>query len=144
LPTKSLAVCCEALHSSFCAALFLPDEQSDIVNKTFQKITDEDTIYIPFLWWYEIANVLTVSVKRKRLKYADIININQLLYSYKFITDSNSGVDYTEKLLELAHTYELSAYDAAYLELAIRKEGVVGTLDGNLRNACIKYGLTVL
>jgi predicted nucleic acid-binding protein len=73
-----------------------------------------------------------------------ILNINKLLYSYNFTIDSESGVEYTEKLLELAHIYELSAYDASYLELAIRKQGVVGTLDNNLKKSCIKYGLKVL
>jgi predicted nucleic acid-binding protein len=54
------------------------------------------------------------------------------------------GVDYAEKLLRLAHNYDLSSYDAAYLELAGRKKAVLCTLDGNLQRAAEKYGVVVL
>jgi predicted nucleic acid-binding protein len=50
-------------------------------------------------------------------------------------TDASLGELYTKKVLELAQEYDLSAYDAAYLELAMRKRAILGTLDKNLRRA---------
>ena len=44
----------------------------------------------------------------------------------------------------LAERFALSAYDAAYLELAQRHSLPLATLDGNLRGAAIQLGLTVL
>jgi predicted nucleic acid-binding protein len=132
------------LDCSFCAALFLPDETSDKVKSSFLKIREADDVFIPFLWRYEMANVLTIAVRRRRLQFIDVVTINKLLHSYNFIVDAASGVAWTEKLLELARVYELSAYDACYLELAIRKQGVVGTLDNKLKAACSQYGLIVL
>jgi predicted nucleic acid-binding protein len=38
----------------------------------------------------------------------------------------------------------LTSYDAAYLELAARKNAVLGTLDGNLKAAAVKYGIEAL
>ena len=132
------------LDCSYCASLFLPDEKSENIKKSFLKIEDSDEVYIPLLWWYEMSNVLTTAVKRNRLKHNDVLNINKLLSSFNFITDSIYGSEYTEKLLELTQIYNLSAYDAAYLELAIRKQGSIGTLDKDLNAACIKAGLKTL
>ena len=45
---------------SFTAALFLPDESSTKVRFFFEKLKDDDTLWVPILWWYEITNVLVV------------------------------------------------------------------------------------
>jgi predicted nucleic acid-binding protein len=67
------------LDCSFCAALFLPDEASDKVKSSFLKIREADDVFVPFLWRYEMANVLTIAVRRRRLQFADVVNINKLL-----------------------------------------------------------------
>jgi predicted nucleic acid-binding protein len=132
------------LDCSFCASLFLPDEDSEKAKRVFDTMGENDEVYIPQLWWYEMSNVLSVAVNRKRLAYADVININYLLSSFQFITDSTYGKNYSEKLLELTQLYGLSAYDAAYLELSIRKQGTLGTLDKNLKKACLAAGIVPL
>ena len=129
------------LDCSFCASLFLPDEKSEDNKKVFQKIDEKDEVYIPLLWWYELSNVLTTAVRRKRLKHSDALNINRLLSSFNFITDINYGSEYTEKLLQLSQLYNLSSYDACYLELSIRKQGMLGTLDKELKKACAQSGV---
>jgi len=132
------------LDCSYCASLFLPDEKSEDNKKAFQKINENDEVYIPLLWWYELSNVLTIAVRRKRLTHTDALNINNLLSSFNFITDTNYGSDYTEKLLQLSQLYNLSSYDASYLELAIRKMGILGTLDKDLKKACTQSGIKTL
>ncbi len=132
------------LDCSFCAALFLPDEESEKIKKLFDQINEDDEVYVPLLWWYEISNVLSVAIKRKRLHYADVLNINKLLSSFNFITDSSYGINYSERLLELSQRYVLSVYDASYLELSLRKQGTLGSLDKGLKNACIAAGVIVL
>jgi predicted nucleic acid-binding protein len=132
------------LDCSFCAALFLPDESSDMVRKNFLNIKEDDKVFVPLLWWYEISNVLIMAVRRNRLQYSDVLDINNLLSSYNFITDTNFGNGYTEILLGHSNNLKLTVYDAAYLELAIRKQGIIATLDNDLKNACIKMGLQIL
>jgi predicted nucleic acid-binding protein len=132
------------LDCSFCAALFLPDEESEKIKNVFDSICDDDEVFIPHLWWYELSNVLSVAIKRNRLSFSNVIHINSLLSSFKFITDSTFGNNYSEKLLELTQHYHVSAYDAAYLELAVRKQGALGTLDKDLRKACVETGIVVL
>jgi hypothetical protein len=49
-----------------------------------------------------------------------------------------------EKTLGISRLYDLSPANAAYLELALRKRGIIGTLSRELKNACDKAGLTAL
>lgn len=132
------------LDCSFCSAVFLPDEMSDKVFKAFNKINEDDLIFIPQLWWYEIGNVLTTAVKRKRLMHSDVINIIRLFKEYGFSTDVSYGDKYVESLFELSQLYKLTAYDSAYLELAIRKNCSFGTLDKDLHKAAKTAGLKIL
>jgi predicted nucleic acid-binding protein len=132
------------LDCSFCASLFLPDEDSEKTMAIFDAINEDNEVYIPQLWWYEMSNVLSLAIKHKRLTYADVLNINYLLSSFHFITDSNYGKNYSEKLLELTQLYGLSAYDASYLELSMRKQGTLGSLDKDLNNACLAAGVALV
>lgn len=132
------------LDCSFCAAVFLPDEKSENITKIFEGLKEDDTIIVPQLWWYEISSVLSVAVKNERLKHSDVINIIRLLKDYGFDTDVSYGDKYSEKIFELSQLYDLSVYDSAYLELAIRKNGMVGTLDKKLKLACGKSGIGTL
>jgi predicted nucleic acid-binding protein len=59
-------------------------------------------------------------------------------------TDTTNGSDYSVTLFMLAHKYNMTCYDAAYLELAIRMRAVVGTLDSDLKEACVRAGLQTL
>ncbi|MDR2470600.1 MAG: type II toxin-antitoxin system VapC family toxin [Treponema sp.] len=131
------------LDCSFCAALFLPHEKSGAVKDLFRKIGDDDTA-VPVQFWDEMTELLYTALKRDRLKHADALEINRLFTMYRFTTDTAFGGDYTARLLELAGLYDLSVREAPYLELAVRKGARLGTLNGKLKAACLKAGITVL
>jgi len=60
-----------------------------------------------------------------------------------FETDYITGMTNSKKLYELGRQYNLSSYDATYLELVIRKEASLATLDNQLLNAASDCGITV-
>ncbi len=132
------------LDCSFCAALFLPDERSIEVEKTIETLGEDDEICIPELWWYEIASVLSAAVKRNRIGRSEAVDIIGLFKEYRFLTDQSHGDKYVERLVELALLHDLSAYDAAYLELTLRRNAVLGTLDWKLTRAAKKAGMNLL
>ncbi|GBR76393.1 virulence associated protein C (VapC)-like PIN domain [Candidatus Termititenax persephonae] len=132
------------LDASFCASCLLPDEQTAGWEEVFLNVIADAEVYVPQIWWYEMANIFRNNVKRKRLDWATVLELNQCLLNYAFSTDSSFGGAYTEKLLEITKTYDLTAYDAAYLELARRKNATVGTLDDRLKAACLQAKLAVL
>jgi predicted nucleic acid-binding protein len=131
------------IDSSFCVALIMPDEKTQLIDDAFSKIKDKELI-VPQLWWYEVGNVLRTNVKRKRLDPNNISGTFRVLSSYNIITDAQGGIDYIKTLFDLALKHDLSVYDASYLELGIRKQATVCTLDGPLKAACVASGLPVM
>lgn len=132
------------LDSSFCGAFILPDEQSERVDYFFETAAEDSLIYVPCLFWFEISNMLSTALKRGRIKMADIGSLPELLPQSKISTDYSFGAAYAKSLTGTVAKFGLSSYDAAYLELALRKEAALGTLDDNLAAACGRAGLTVL
>ena len=131
------------LDCSFCAALFLPHEKSGAVKDLFKKI-GENEVYVPVQFWEEMAELLLTALKRSRFKHADVLEINRLLTMYHFSTVTSFGDDYLEHLLDLAGLYGLGAVEASYLELAVRKNASLGTLNNKLKMACLKAGIDTL
>jgi predicted nucleic acid-binding protein len=132
------------LDASFSAAVILPDEMTAEVKQAFSLIGETDEISVPHLWWYEMGNILRKNVIRERYTYEKAQSFVSQLSTFYAFTDSSSGALYTQKLFQLANDYELSVYDAAYLELALRKHAPLCVLDKGLKTAAISAGLTVL
>jgi predicted nucleic acid-binding protein len=129
------------LDASFCVPHIIPDEKSEFIDCFFSSIGKSDVLYVPQLWWYELGNILKKVITRKRLEYTRAAALVADLPKFGIHTDSEHGGPYTERLFRLAHDYDLTVYDAAYLELAARKGAVLGTLDGNLKTAAIRHGV---
>lgn len=117
------------IDCSFAAALFLPDENSPTVERFFTRLSADDYLFVPSLWWIELAGLVNEANKREQLQRMDILTIISLFREFKMITDTRYGPEYTERLYELAATYRLSGYDAVYLELAFREKAAIAALD---------------
>ena len=81
--------------------------------------------------------------RRNRIKEVDRLQAIDLLGQLPLQTDTpNNGI--VRYIQELAVTHSLSAYDASYLELALRKGLGLATFDGRLKQAAEKAGLNTL
>lgn len=129
------------LDCSFAASLFLPDEKNKDVTTLFEKLSKNDELLVPSIWWYEITNVLIVSVRRNRLQHSEIVTIVDLFEQLEITTDKKAGPDYSTELYDLSQLYQLPAYDSAYLELAMRKKANLASLDDKLCEAAQKAGI---
>lgn len=130
------------IDCSFIAALFLPDERSEKVGEFFRSARRNDDFFVPLLWWYEISNILKVSVTRNRLKHADAVEVLSRIKSMNFSTDSDFGPDYARNVFDISVLYGITAYDAAYLALALSLNASLATLDEDLASAARKAGVT--
>jgi len=130
--------------SSFVAALIIPDEKNRDVTKIQKLLTETDIIYTPQLIWYEITNVFKNLIRRKRFNLIEVTNFFPLLFALRLTTDFETGVNYSQKIFELCNKYNLTSYDAVYLELADRKKAMLCTLDSNLSIAAKKHGVAVM
>ena len=132
------------LDSSFALAWALPDEASASANRFLRGLPREAELWVPSLWWYEIANALVTAERRGRVSEADALRILELYRGLPLETDSAGGPEALWRFRSLAREHDLSAYDAAYLELAGRRHLTLASLDSKLRRAAARAGVRCL
>ena len=93
---------------------------------------------VPNLWHLEATNVLLSAEKRDGISLGEIEGFISQLENLPILTDSMTSHQAFNRTLTLARAYKLSSYDAAYLELAIRENLPIATLDKNLTKAAMK------
>jgi predicted nucleic acid-binding protein len=96
---------------------------------------------VPALWHLEVANALLMGERRKRSTEADTVNWLGFLNSLPITVDDESSARAWSDVLSLARAHKLSAYDAAYLELALRRGLPLATLDDKLKAAAQTVGV---
>ena len=95
-----------------------------------------DQAHVPVLWLYEVASVLAKGQKNKSISAFDASDFITDLEALDIIVDSESADHVLTEVHRLAVTYGLTGYDAAYLELALRKNLPLATLDVELTEVC--------
>ena len=99
---------------------------------------------IPALWMAEVANSLLILQRRKKLDLRTRIQVSRDLVELgPTIDDEHPGIAFT-RVSELAEKYDLSVYDATYLELALRWGLPLASRDGPLNKAAKKCGIETL
>lgn len=129
------------LDTSITMTWCFEDETSALSEVILDRLK-RDPAVVPSLWRYEVTNVLTVGQRRGRLNESQAIRFLTLLGKLPIRTDDAEPDPKT--LLAVADRHGLSAYDAAYLELAQRKGLNMATQDERLRSATLESGLSVM
>lgn len=127
------------IDASMAAAWLLPEEFSDAAETVIATITSPCPI--PSLFWFEIRNILAMCERRGRIEAGGAL-IGMERVRRLPLDDAGIGGDGFVLLLAAKHT--LSAYDAAYLALAVNRSVPLATLDRKLAAAARKEAITVL
>jgi predicted nucleic acid-binding protein len=131
------------LDSSATLAWIYGDETTEAIRRVFDAIADNGAL-VPVLWRLEVANSLTMAVRKRRIdpdfRRAALADLALLDITTDPQTDAYAWTD----TLNLADQFRLTVYDAAYLELARRRILPLATLDQELRTAATAIGVTVL
>jgi predicted nucleic acid-binding protein len=101
----------------------------------------EMNLLVPAIWSLEVSNVLLVAEKRGRLSNEDINHFVNLLMQLPIevvVEDYRRSIP---RILALGRANEISAYDAAYLDLAIQNVCPLATLDNKLIEAAKRCGV---
>jgi predicted nucleic acid-binding protein len=96
------------------------------------------------MWSLEVANVLVLAVRRGKITLAERSEFLKILALHPVHTDHRTGDISFGPIVTLADQYRLTAYDAAYLELAMRLGVPLATLDAELKSAARKAGVALL
>ena len=119
------------LDASAALAAVLPDEESAFAEAAVAAGLKEG-IVAPALWPYEVQNGLLVALRRKRL---DAQSLGEVLEALRAFAPTLRGPEGLGIELRVAQEHALTAYDAAYLAVALAVDGKLATVDHTLRNA---------
>ena len=99
------------------------------------------TAHVPVTWGLEVANVIAKAEERALVTEARSGAFLEMLEGIDIEVDSATSAQALSGTLQLARRYRLSAYDASYLELALRLGIPLATLDEDLQKAAKKAGV---
>ncbi len=116
----------------------LPDEATPYTDAVFDLLNERDAI-VPALFLSEFSNVFLKLARQRKLSPALALGAMQKFSALALEVDR--ATPEPERLFTLADQYGLSAYDATYLELALRRGLPLACWDGGLKAAAEKAGL---
>lgn len=131
------------VDASVSMSWILDDEDSTYAADVLMRVV-EDGGLVPRHWILEITNAIVTAIRRGRLETTSMSKIGQLLKELPIDVAQSPTLEYAlGPLTTLAHEQKLSAYDAAYLDLALREGLALATLDDRLRAAAGNVGVPV-
>jgi predicted nucleic acid-binding protein len=130
-----------AVDASVAVAWVHPAQATRQTNRMLDAIAEGATLEVPALWPVEVANALTVLVRRRKITADERQTALAWLRRLGPRVDHEMAALAFTRLSEMAADYRLSVYDAAYLELATRRQLALGCKDGPLRNAAKQCGV---
>lgn len=99
--------------------------------------------FVPTIWPLEVGNVLLVAERKKRLTQAAVVRFLALLGGLPITVEQETPERMLREIVSLAREHGLSTYDASYLDLAMRFDLPIATLDAALVKAAKKCEVPV-
>ena len=130
------------IDASVALAWCFPDEASDYADGVLVALEDR-TAMVPAIWSLEITNALLVGERRKRIRQPEVRRFVELLKGLSILEDGQPFADTMSNILPLAREHDLSAYGAAYLDVAVRHGAPLATLDAALQKAGRMAGVKI-
>jgi predicted nucleic acid-binding protein len=132
------------LDASVAVAWCFEDEATKFTEGVLDLISGGAEALVPSIWPLEISNALLIAERRKRIGLAKVTAL-LLRISGLPISVRPAGTKLAfEQILPLARQQGLSQYDAAYLELAVRDDLELATLDSALQREAKATGVELL
>ncbi|MEX2121564.1 MAG: type II toxin-antitoxin system VapC family toxin [Pirellulales bacterium] len=128
------------LDGSVALAWCFADEADSYATAIAKRFPNAEAL-VPAIWPLEIANALLMGERRKRSTPADTLAWTSFLKSLPITVDDETNARAWSDTLLFARDRQLSAYDAAYLELAVRQGLPLATLDTKLKKAAAGIGV---
>jgi len=119
------------------------DDESDPYADAVLESLGKNTALAPGIWLLEVSNVLVVAERRKRMTKADSVRFQELLRELPVQVEYATEQRIFGENLDLAREQNLSTYDAAYLDLAMRAGCPIATLDNALKEAAKRCGVAL-
>jgi predicted nucleic acid-binding protein len=128
------------LDGSTALAWCFTDENSAYADAVARKLPRLGAL-VPTIWHLEVANAMVVGERRGRCDRGDTLKWTAFLSALSISVEEHSGSRVFNEVVDLARGQNLSTYDAAYLELALRRGLPLATLDDPLKEAALAAGV---
>ncbi|NMG11287.1 type II toxin-antitoxin system VapC family toxin [Brasilonema sp. UFV-L1] len=131
------------LDCSVAISWCLVDENNPTANAILAIMPDSEA-FVPGIWSLEVANTLLVAERRNRMTQQQSQQAINLLQSLFIQVDTATDANALAATIALGRQESLAAYDAAYLELALRLALPLATLDTRLAEAATRCGVRLI
>jgi predicted nucleic acid-binding protein len=132
------------LDSSVTMSWFFDDEATAATDQLLDRLNSDGRAIVAAHWALEVSNTLLMAERRKRSTLAESSHFIAILDALPIETDQETVSRASTSSMEMARAQELTLYDSAYLELAMRRSLPLATLDKQLRAAAKKTGVPCL
>ena len=131
------------LDPSVTLGWYFEDERSPALDALLDRVVEGGAV-VPVLWRLEVANGLRTALRRKRIDAPFRDAAMTQLACLPIAIDPDMNTHAWEATLRLSDRFALTMYDAAYLELSVRRAFPLASLDGDLRRAAQSLGVILM
>jgi predicted nucleic acid-binding protein len=131
------------IDASIALSWHFEDERTEAADLVLDQVI-EDGAVVPMLWKLEVINGFRTAIRRKRIGLEFRDEALRALAALPISLDPETGAQAWTGTLALADRFDLTPYDAAYLELAHRRALPLATVDLDLRTAGQALGVALL
>ena len=132
------------VDASIAVAWCFEDESSGVADDVLDTLAAGGEAVAPAIWPFEVANALLTAERRKRIKVAQRTALLQRVARVSVSIDPVDLGSVFNQVFSLARQHALTIYDAAYLELALRKGLPLATLDNQLHRSAVGLGVALV
>lgn len=127
------------IDCSYMLAMVMPDEK----RPASMQDAAAGRMLVPSIWAYEVANALRNGMRRRRVTENQVSAVCTRIEGFRIelVGSAESGV---RQRFIAAQNHELTAYDAAYIDLALQLRCALATLDAALAQVARRIGLRVM
>ena len=133
------------LDNTVTMAWCFTEEATEFTNALLSRLSNlTDSAVVPALWLYEVVNVVELAIRKGRIPREKALAFLESLADLPIEVENPSRTQVFVIVRALAGEYQLTGYDAAYLELAIRHKLSIASLDKALARAALAAGVNAV
>ncbi len=129
------------MDASVAVAWCFEDEATSLTEGILDLLAKGTTVVVPTVWPLEVANAMLSAERKKRISVAQAAAFLRRVAAFPISIDTLPIGRAFDQILSVGRLHELTAYDAAYLELALREALPLATLDDALRRSANTAGV---
>lgn len=122
---------------------WLRDDHSDPYAEAVLESLENYYAYVPILWSYEVANALVTAQRKNLVSPSQTAQFLDQIRDMNIVVQTIHDLKHDHLLVDLGHSYGLTAYDSAYLKLAMVRGLPMATHDEALKKACKRAGVSL-